>query len=407
MAWSPERFRDICPWLHVDDKAFQKQVGDRIARLGDLVKEKEELDKYQAAIVNDGFVVVNDGAPLEWCVDIEALARGVFALRKAGLPASFIAAYDEVWAAQIQASKFVGGVCGGNTPVMDTLCFFVEGSEGGSGFSVHRDRVVEDWESRNFPKEVAKTFRKDGSPRYCTMWIALTEAKPANSCLHFLPREHDKNFMEEGSNVCDVFGDLEAIQSITAAPLQHGGATVHSHRTIHWGSPVSKLYKGPPRISLSFSFSDPKFEPPYLTRSACYPEFCLRLALSAAQVINYSSLASADGSGWKAVGPPVSNVQGDVSESQCASKRVKVAKYPPPTLTELHALFKQHISHFDRFYVNEITAKFFHKSKGDIGMDSDAEDAALEAVLDAEAAGGALFHDDFDVGDSDRDSDES
>jgi hypothetical protein len=67
------------------------------------------------------------------------------------------------------------------------------------------------------------------------------------------------------------FKDKESYQHIQAAPLDTGGCSLHTHRTIHWGNaplqedqsamPLSKRTE--PRISLSFSFSDPAFEPPY------------------------------------------------------------------------------------------------------------------------------------------------
>ena len=99
-----------------------------------------------------------------------------------------------------------------------------------------------------------------------------------------------------------------AFQNVRAAPLRAGHASIHTHRTIHWGSApsVHGAALSAPRVSLSFAFSDPLFEPPYLVAEKKrallpFPRFKLRLALASAQIINYSSLAPSDPAGWRAV----------------------------------------------------------------------------------------------------------
>jgi hypothetical protein len=141
------------------------------------------------------------------------------------------------------------------------------------------------------------------------------------------------------------FPTKESYQHIRAVALEPGGASVHTHRAIHWGSTgrqgedVSKhlsCRKGnapsciqsgfqffavnlsagfyavycvdcnlfasqvSPRISMSFSFADPEFEPPYITTPDVlpFPSLKLRVALLSAQLINYSSLGGTDYGGW-------------------------------------------------------------------------------------------------------------
>jgi hypothetical protein len=47
---------------------------------------------------------------------------------------------------------------------------------------------------------------------------------------------------------------------------------------------------------MSFSFADPKFEPPYISAKDVlpFPSLELRVALLSAQLINYSSLGGTD-----------------------------------------------------------------------------------------------------------------
>eukprot|EP01043_Picozoa_sp_COSAG02_P038106 COSAG02_NODE_2914_length_7755_cov_1036.500000_3_plen_148_part_00 len=129
------------------------------------------------------------------------------------------------------------------------------------------------------------------------------------------------------------FPTKESYQHIRAVALEPGGASIHTHRAIHWGSTgrhgsdvsiyfcpalqrqenihatdatvypvisdlVGKLcgYQVSPRISMSFSFADPKFEPPYISATGVlpFPSLELRVALMSAQLINYSSLGGTD-----------------------------------------------------------------------------------------------------------------
>ena len=70
-----------------------------------------------------------------------------------------------------------------------------------------------------------------------------------------------------------------------------------------------------PRISMSFSFADPEFEPPYITAAGAlpFPALELRVALVSAQLINYSSLGGTAGAGWKAVAGPLAGGGGAAS----------------------------------------------------------------------------------------------
>jgi len=175
---------------------------------------------------------------------------------------------------------------------------------------------------------------------------------------------------------------------------------------IHWGNAGRPSYTGKPRIALSFGFSTDDFEPPYFSRKSLpFPPLRLRVALAAAQVLNYATLANTDTKGWAALA-------GGLAGSSVG------------TLTMLHRAFQRHAKAFHPTYRTEISKKFVAVSIGAhqapvtspqsspsgggkakaLGKrkaqddDWSDEDDALEAMLQAESATGeVLFHDDFDM----------
>lgn len=74
----------------------------------------------------------------------------------------------------------------------------------------HSAQVVED------------SFRSDGSPKYCTVWVALSDATPENSCLTVLPK-----YVDSGYETCNdlskslpaMFSDLDTFQVSPALHL--------------------------------------------------------------------------------------------------------------------------------------------------------------------------------------------
>ena len=100
--------------------------------------------------------------------------------------------------------------------------------------------------------------------RYATVWIALTAANSDSSCLHFVPAPHDPGYYagdgdgdtpeQEPMRLC--FPTKEAYQHIRAVSLQPGGASFHTHRTIHWVSTPPNLSKSAGVVPHSISLID-------------------------------------------------------------------------------------------------------------------------------------------------------
>ena len=140
-------------------------------------------------------------------------------------------------------------------------------------------------------------YSKYGMAKYVTMWMALSDATPENSCLYVIPAADDPGYYD-GDNVDESKPDpLQTAltskvdyQNIRALPRKAGESVVFTHRILHWGSKGNKRCKLP-RIALSFVVSAEDFEKPYidptfLTESSM-PQFQIRLLLVCAQLIIY------------------------------------------------------------------------------------------------------------------------
>ena len=107
-------------------------------------------------------------------------------------------------------------------------------------------------------------------PKYCSVWMALTDATPENSCLYVVPRTADSGYHGCGDAI-----EPYNVQNIVCQPILQGGLIVFSHRLLHWGSnplaaavavtvtpPVLPLGVPIKRIRIAFScaFADQTYE---------------------------------------------------------------------------------------------------------------------------------------------------
>ena len=288
--------------------------------------------------------------------------------------------YDEAWMMAHQLAALMAAVSGGCANSLDTLAWSITPCLGQSGFAPHRDRQ---------PADVAGSFRADGTPKYCTAWVALSAATTDNSCLYLVPRGHDPGYDEGDDHAPDaedpllrVFRSADAaVQAVRACPLRPGGAVIFTHRAMHWGSKGQDECTDA-RISISFGHTDPSFERPYFAapeRVLPFPRVAMRVALAAAQLICYHE-----------------RFQFDVA-----------------LLRKLGATFRKHKAAFTKEYAEKVAAEFKaalddrqtqrggHGVSGKDGDDSDSDadaalDDALDAMLDAQASADGNLFDDFE-----------
>jgi hypothetical protein len=202
----------------------------------------------------------------------------------AGWDPSFIYLFDEVWLMMHHCAGAIERITG-NLPHSDFAAFYVKlpsergAEEESAGWKPHRDR--------GGPFDPASE-REDGTPRYNTVWIPITDATPENSCLYVLPADRDTTYKNNG-HPNDAITSLEALQDIQALPAARGSLISFSHRLLHWGSRAASTATTP-RMALSFSFSDEHFETTAFPRDLLpLPPLTVRLALVAGQCFIYAA----------------------------------------------------------------------------------------------------------------------
>lgn len=193
--FSADYWRAICPHLHVDSEAKQ---ADLLAAAAPCCCSDTAAAAVRRRLIDEGYASLKPDA-VRWSTPVEDLAHGARCLAEHGWPATALAIYDESWALGRDAAELMRRATG-NTPVLDTLGFYVDPREGYRGFSPHRDRQPEDWMSRGMAEDPRATFRQDGTAKYATVWIALTAADSDSSCLHFVPAQHDPGYYAGDTN---------------------------------------------------------------------------------------------------------------------------------------------------------------------------------------------------------------
>eukprot|EP00927_Polykrikos_kofoidii_P047942 TRINITY_DN42210_c0_g1_i1.p1 TRINITY_DN42210_c0_g1~~TRINITY_DN42210_c0_g1_i1.p1 ORF type:complete len:472 (+),score=74.41 TRINITY_DN42210_c0_g1_i1:41-1417(+) len=395
-------WRSVCPSLHVADDAFI--AGAAAAK--EAPASCLHSDQVRKRLVDEGFASLPSES-LTWSVNVATLAAAALELDRLGWPATFLAIYDEVWIMAGDAARLMERATG-NSMCMDIVGFLVD-PRNTKGFSPHRDRQPEDWMLHGVPESTAATFKEDGMAKYVTIWAALTDAHPDNSCLHFVPKSSDPGYSagdpEDVDPLKRCFEESVKYQDIRCVPVNAGGCVFHTHRTIHWGNRGRVTYDGPARIALSFGFSSPDFEPPYFKpKHLPFPPLDLRLALASAQVLNYSTLSNTDREGWIALAGTTAHACSNAGQ-----------------LALFHRLFQKRAKAFDPVYRKMISTKFVSVSLGSPSLpaatsgtggnastddaarkrrqeEDDEDEDALEAMLNVEAKSKEiLFHDDFDM----------
>ena len=389
-------WRKICPDLHVGDSEFL-----RACHPLDLPASK--LARLRAQLIADGFITLTPDE-LPWASSLEAMRKGVRRLTRRGWPASMLLVYDEAWAMAHQLSSLMQHVSGCANS-LDTLAWSVTPALGQAGFAPHRDRQ---------PPNVPRSFRPDGTPRYCTCWIALSHATPDNSCMHMVPRGYDPGYDAGDDHSPDAEDPLmrvfrssdEAVQAVRACPLRAGGAVIFSHRTMHWGSKgASDCTKS--RVSISFGHSDYAFEEPYFAaphKQLPFPPVALRVALAAGQLINYHERFNFDL-------PLLRRLGATFRARKAAFSSGYAEKTAAEFMAACHDLQQRQAT--SRSSKQRQSSASSSRHERDVALEEPMDeevanaalDDALDAMLDAQVSASGNLYDDFDDY-CDRDSDD-
>jgi len=312
---------------------------------------------------------------------VSMIKHGIIRLYEQNIPAAFIFLFDEAWELARSSHKEMQASCHTKNKFnFDMLAWYI--APGRAGFSPHRDRQ---------PENALSSFHNDtlceypNEPKFITHWIALSDARPKNSCLYFIPMFCDPGYLEGDKDDKDplhaALPDKSSYQCITAVPRQQGQSVMFTHRLIHWGS-KSESGHDEPRIAISFVCSDPEYEPPFLNfdcsaAESSLPPLHLRVLLVCAQLICYHQRFESSKATIKACYDYCKEFENELGETfrknvflefvGAMEEQRKRSSAPSPSEQ-----------------LNETS-------------NSDEEDAMMEEMLNAEDHGYGEFEDDFDV----------
>jgi len=335
---SPSTWKEIVSGLSITDEDAVDGLGESSSLPSEThskgkptINDQSRTTDMRKELVEDGYTLVRNDSHDASAGIISVLVKGITQLHKKGLPATFILLFDEAWQlAKIGNKSLKASGHSKNVFNFDILAWYIDPSEGVAGFSPHRDRQPER------RKEIENSFHSTGEAKYVTMWMALTDATPENSCLYVIPKPFDPGYIagdddgedgEEGRNGTGTGVDnnppalasdplsralktKQSYQNIRALPRNSGESVIFTHRILHWGSKGNQRCINKPRIAISFVSSDPSFEKPYLRHrnkywcddksseastsasassrsSTSLPPFYIRLLLVCAQLLIY------------------------------------------------------------------------------------------------------------------------
>jgi hypothetical protein len=227
-------------------------------------------DAFAAALpqrlAHDGYFKMPDVlAP----ADVAPLVTAMETLKEAGWLPAFAYVYDEAWQVFGRVRRALTLALGEGYRQMPSMwAWYVEASDGTSGWRQHRDRGPE-------------SLRPDLSPTAMTVWVALTDATPDNGCMYVVPAHRDPDYRDGGPSDAKL-------QDVRALPVPAGTALAWTHALAHWGGRSSD-FAANPRLSLSVEFQAadvPAWEAPLLDPMVL-PSFEQRIALICKGMLQY------------------------------------------------------------------------------------------------------------------------
>lgn len=259
----PGPWRQLAPSLHVGDAAF--------AATQPLEFDADALATWKSDLAREGYIQL---PPLDWGIDVAAVAAGVSAVVGAGYLPTFAFMYDELWFMYARLRRLIATTLDDRYMMMPAFwAWHVDGTREPAGWTPHRDLGH-------------RTLRSDRQPKAMTFWLALSDATPQNGCMYILPADRDQNY----ATPRDSQTPLE-LQDVRALPTAAGGVLAWTQAVFHWGgrarTPVTR-----PRISIAAEFQRgdeaPIYEP--LLDPHEMPDPVLRLRLILRQVLQYQHM---------------------------------------------------------------------------------------------------------------------
>lgn len=179
-------------------------------------------------LARDGFARLGGVVPPSVAA---ALVTGIEALRAHGLPATFIYAFDELWAIGELVRSRISAVVGCPYAVVeDVWAWQILPGEG--GWPPHRGTPHVQLERE--------------TPEVINVWVALSDVTAERACMHAVPLDEDPGYPS-------ALGRVDApLPSVRALPTDAGGALFWNANVLHWGGRCAARAPGP-RVSCSFT----------------------------------------------------------------------------------------------------------------------------------------------------------
>lgn len=237
---NPAYYKKLNPDFHITDTPFLNADGEYRFN-----EDEQELHKRQFAI--EGYF---QSTPIIEKPELILLRKLVSNVHRAKLLPVFACVYDEFWQLLFRLRNTFTHLLQPDFPLNpDFWIWHISPGESNSGWAPHRDaEILESFDDNSF-------LRKDRSPRSCTIWIALTEANPYNSCIYAIPFSKDAQVQSYLNG--DTIEQIKATASsapfnfnyIRALPAKAGSILGWSPYIFHWGGLSSQWAKFP-RMSI-------------------------------------------------------------------------------------------------------------------------------------------------------------
>ena len=155
------------------------------------------------------------------------------------IPVQFIFIYDEAWILFMRLHNIISAIVGSDYQRLpDFWSWRIDPAISDSGWGLHRDKSVEFLRDRLIDPD-------SGLPRSLTVWIALTDANPMNSCMHVLPADRDPCY----ETMCDIknhsWSLSELFQNFRALPVTTGSVLMWNQVFIGgvvWGGRIQEKW---------------------------------------------------------------------------------------------------------------------------------------------------------------------
>ena len=195
----------LAPLLHSCDGSYWNK-----ARTPHPAAEnQEQIGTMRQRLRTDGYCKFDGGpGPDEVSCMVDRTANAMQQLVASGWHPLWILAYDEPWLLFGRLRGLLGSVANSGEHFgfnWDWMAYHLDPQKTERGWAPHRDCST-------------MGFDEDGSPQYCSVWLALSDATPDNGCMYALPASfdpayHDINDASSCPEKDDDNGDEEQVHN--------------------------------------------------------------------------------------------------------------------------------------------------------------------------------------------------